>query len=169
MKHVAILLNQMLENGVIADYALFGAAAQMRYTEAVATFDADILVAVPSPDRIDVLTPIYEFCAAHGYHPDGEAIKVGSWPVQFMPAFSHLAEVAMKEADSADYEGIPFRVVRAEHLALLALAAGRSKDFLRILSLLESKSVTRKAIEALAPTFDLGDAWLRFKSRFLDE
>jgi len=168
MKEVAILLNEMLEHGVIADYALFGAAAQMRYTEAVATFDADILVAVPSPDRIDVRTPIYEFCAARGYHPDGEAIKVGSWPVQFMPAFSHLAEVAMKEADNADYEGVPFRVVRAEHLALLALVAGRSKDFLRILSLLESKSVTRDDIESLTPTFDLQDAWLRFKSRFLD-
>lgn len=169
MKDVAILLNEMVANGVIADYALFGAAAQMRYTEAVATFDADILVAVPSPDRIDVLTPIYEFCAARGFRPDGEAIKVGTWPVQFMPAFSHLAEVAMKEADRADYEGVPFRVVRAEHLALLALAAGRSKDFLRILSLLESKSVTREAIEVLAPTFNLQDAWLRFKSRFLDE
>ena len=74
----------------------------------------------------------------------------------------------MKEADNADYEGVPFRVVRAEHLALLALVAGRSKDFLRILSLLESKSVTRDDIESLTPTFDLQDAWLRFKSRFLD-
>ena len=41
------MLNEMRTAGVIADYALFGAAAQMRYTEAVATLDADVLVAVP--------------------------------------------------------------------------------------------------------------------------
>lgn len=32
----------MREAGIIEDYALFGAAAQMRYTEAVATLDADV-------------------------------------------------------------------------------------------------------------------------------
>ena len=59
MKRVAELLNQMLEAGVVRDYAVFGAVAQMRYTEAVATFDADILVAVPEPDALDVLAPLY--------------------------------------------------------------------------------------------------------------
>ena len=33
MKELARLLNDMRAEGVIADYALFGAAAQMRYTE----------------------------------------------------------------------------------------------------------------------------------------
>ena len=47
MKEVARLLNAMREAEVIADYALFGAAAQMRYTEAVATFDADVLADAP--------------------------------------------------------------------------------------------------------------------------
>jgi hypothetical protein len=70
----------MRDAGVIADYALFGAAAQMRYTEAVATLDADVLVAVPSPDRLDVLSPIYEYCRTRGYAPEGEAVRVGAWP-----------------------------------------------------------------------------------------
>lgn len=48
MKAVAQLLNEMRSRGVIQDYALFGAAAQMRYTEPVATLDADVLVAVPA-------------------------------------------------------------------------------------------------------------------------
>jgi hypothetical protein len=37
MKDVARLLNDMLAAGIIADYAIFGAVAQMRYTPAVAT------------------------------------------------------------------------------------------------------------------------------------
>jgi len=67
VKEVASLLNAMRAVGVIADYALFGAVAQMRYTEAVATLDADVLVAVPGPDRLDVLAPIDDFCRSRGY------------------------------------------------------------------------------------------------------
>jgi hypothetical protein len=37
MKDVARLLNDMLSAGIIADYAVFGAVAQMRYTPVVAT------------------------------------------------------------------------------------------------------------------------------------
>lgn len=48
MKELAQLLNEMWDAGVIQNYALFEAMAQMRYTEAVATLDADVLVAVAS-------------------------------------------------------------------------------------------------------------------------
>ena len=44
MKTVIELLNAMKQAGVIQDYAVFGAMAQMRYTEPVATLDADVLV-----------------------------------------------------------------------------------------------------------------------------
>ena len=90
MREVAQLLNDMRSAGVITEYALFGAVAQMRYTEPVATLDADVLVMVPSAERLDVLKPIYEFCAAKGYRPRGDAVHVGAWPVQFVPVFSPL-------------------------------------------------------------------------------
>ena len=43
MKEVATLLNDLRGERVITEYALFGAVAQMRYTEPVATLDADVL------------------------------------------------------------------------------------------------------------------------------
>jgi len=67
VKELAQLLNEMRQVGVIREYALFGAAAQMRYTEPVATLDADVLVAVPSTEQLDVLSGICEFCAARGW------------------------------------------------------------------------------------------------------
>jgi len=169
MKEVAQLLNEMRASGVITNYALFGAAAQMRYTEPVATLDADVLVAVPLPGSLDVLTSIYGFCAARGYSPEGEAIRVGAWPVQFIPVFSPLTRDALEQADTADFEGVPFRVVRADYLAVIALSVGRSKDFTRILSLLESGSVGREEIALLAEKHDLSEAWKRFEARFLNE
>jgi hypothetical protein len=92
----------MRASGVIVEYALFGALAQMRYTEPVATLDADVLVAVPAPDRLDVLSSIYTFCADRGYMAEAETVRVGSWPVQFVPVFSDLTREALTEAETAD-------------------------------------------------------------------
>ena len=85
MRALAQLLNEMRAAGVIVEYAVFGAAAQMRYTEPVATVDTDVLLAMPSLDRLDVLHAVYEFCAGKGYRAEEEAIHVGGWPVQFVP------------------------------------------------------------------------------------
>jgi hypothetical protein len=168
MRDVGVLLNDMRAAGVITSYALFGAVAQMRYTEPVATLDADVLVAVPAPDRLDVLASVYQFCADSGYRSEGEAVRVGAWPVQFVPVFSPLTREAVEQAETADFEGIELRVVRADHLAVIALSVGRAKDFTRILALLESESVSREQIAALAERHGLADAWRRFEARFLD-
>lgn len=168
MKDLARLLNDMRAAGVITDYALFGAAAQMRYTEPVATLDADVLVAVPTRERLDALSAIYEFCSLRGYQPEGEAIRVGAWPVQFVPVFSELTVEAVERADTPLFEGVPFRVVRAGHLAVIALSVGRPKDFTRILALLESGSTSREEIASIAQRHALADAWTRFEARFLD-
>jgi hypothetical protein len=169
MKAVADLLNAMIDAGVIDTYALFGATAQMRYTEAVATLDADVLVVLRSEQGLDLLAPIYEFCRTRGYVPQDEAVLVGAWPVQLVPVFSTLTKEAVELAETVDYEGSALRVVRATHLAVIALSVGRAKDCARILALLESKSVAPEEIETLAARHQLSEAWQRFKRRFLDE
>lgn len=169
MKDIARLLNEMADTGVITSYALFGALAQIRYTEPVATLDADVLVGVPTPDKVDVLSDLYRFCATKGYLPEGESIRVGDWPVQFIPVFSQLTREAMQNAETTDYEGVRFRVVRADYLAVIALSAGRAKDMTRILALLESGSVTPESVGELAGRHGLKEAWARFQARFLND
>ena len=169
VREVALLLNAMRDAGVITDYALFGAAAQMRYTEPVATLDADVLVDVPDSNRIDALDPIYQFCRSRGYHAEGEAVRVGVWPVQFVPIFSQLTSSAVAAAEVADFEGVPFRVVGAAYLAVIALSVGRAKDVARVLALLESEAVTRDEVAALAAREGVSEAWERFAQRFPDD
>ncbi len=169
MKELAQLLNEMLSTGVIQNYALFGAVAQMRYTEPVATIDAALLIAVPSPKGLDILSGVYEFCSKKGFQPEGEAIKVGAWPVQFIPAFSPLTQEAMEQAETADFEGVPLRVVRADYLAVIALSVGRPKDFMRILALIESGSIKREEIGPLAGRFGLSEVWQRFEKKFSND
>ena len=99
----------------------------MRYTEAVATLDADVLVVTATPDRLDVLEPIYAYCRERGYTPEGEAVRVGAWPVQFIPVFNSLTREAVSLADTADFEGVPFRVTGAAHLAVIALSSAAQR------------------------------------------
>ncbi len=168
MRAVARLLEEMRQAGVVTACAVFGATAQMRYTEPVATFDVDVLVLVPDTDRLDVLGPLCDFCRRRGHEPQGEAIRVGEWPVQLVPAWDTLTREAVEQADTVDYEGVPLRVVRASHLAVIALGVGRAKDHARILALLESGSVTAPDIAGLAARHGLEQSWLRFAARFLD-
>jgi len=166
MDKVAVLLNEMVEQGIIDDYAVFGAVAQMRYTEAVVTMDADILVALADPDKLDVLSTIYAFCRERGYLPEGEAVRVGDWPVQFIPAFSKLTREAIRDAEIGDLDGIPLRVIRADYLAVIALSVGRAKDFARVLALREVGAVADKEISDLAMRHNLTTEWNLFKERF---
>jgi hypothetical protein len=94
----------MRDAGVISNYALFGATAQIRYTEPLATLDADVLVTLPDPQRLDILERLHEFCEAGGYPIDGEAIRVGAWPVQFIPVFNTLTGEAVEQAETADFD-----------------------------------------------------------------
>ena len=167
MRELAALLREMLAVGIVTEYALFRATAQRRYTEAVSTMDADVLVGVSSPSSIDIPGPIYTFCASRGFQPEGESIRVGDWPVQFIPAFSPLTDEAMREAEVAAIEGIPIRVVRPDHLGVIALSTGRPKDYARILALLESGSVGRDDLQKLAERHGLAGEWHRFQERFL--
>lgn len=169
MKEVARLLNEMRACGVVREWALFGATAQMRYTEPVATIDADVLIDLPDAGRIDLLGPVYEFCRSKNLPPEGEAVRVGAWPVQFVPVFDPLTREALETAESIDFDGEPIRVVSAVHLAAIALATGRAKDHARILALLESGRVGRPEIARLAERFGLSAAWARFERRFLDD
>lgn len=168
MKEVVQLLEALKASEVIRDYAIFGAVAQMRYTEPVATLDADVLVLLSEESGLDALGSIYDFCKKRGYQPEGEAILVGNWPVQFIPVFSPLTEEAVHEAETGEISGAAVRVVSAIHLAVIALGVGRPKDHLRIIALIEAGAVHEKEIERLSARHNLADRWLLFKKRFLD-
>jgi hypothetical protein len=168
LKEVAQLLEELKTSGIIQDYALFGAVAQMRYTEPVATLDAHVLVLLSDDTGLDALGPIYSFCKNRGHMPEGEAILVGNWPVQFIPVFSPLTEEAVREAETGEIAGAAVRVVRAIYLAVIAPSVGRPKDHLRILALIEAGAVHEKELQKLAERYNLTNRWLLFKERFLN-
>jgi hypothetical protein len=98
------VINQMLADGVIENYALGGAVAAIFYTEPIDTQDVDIFVQVKSTGSdFTILLPIYDYLLKLGFQAKAEHIYIEGFPVQFLPTFNALTEEAVNEAQEFRY------------------------------------------------------------------
>jgi len=129
---VVAAIHDLKERGLIKDYAISGAMAQLFWDEAVVTFDLDVLVLLgPGASLLDPLRGIYEWAAERGYPSRAEHIVISDFPVQFLPAPDALSEEAVKNASTVESDGVAFRVVRPEYLIALWLQSGPASTFRR--------------------------------------
>jgi hypothetical protein len=168
MKETLQEIHALGEAGIIGQSAIGGAMGATFYLEPISTYDLDIFVLFETRPLILTLTPIYEFLKARGHEPEGDAIVVCGWPVQFLPAESPLLEEAVERAVTVDFEGVSTRVMTAEHLAAIALQTGRPKDFTRLLAFVESGTLDAEILTDLLARHQLEDAWTRFEAKFLN-
>jgi hypothetical protein len=138
----------------------------MKEVAAFLTEDADVLVEVPGEHGQDVPAPIHAYCRSRGLSAQGQWIRVGSWPVQFIPPYSRITEAALREAVVEDFEGVPLRVVRADFLAMIALDSGRPKDFDRIIRMMEAGAIGLDGLQKLAERHGLSAKLRAFRSRY---
>ena len=171
MKNTLEMLNRMQADGIIGSYAIGGAVGATHYLEPAATVDVDIFVTLPTSSGTSLLSlsPVYEYLTARGCKAKGEHILIGDWPVQFLAPANALEQEALAEAIEADVEGVPTRVMTAEHLVAIALNTGRAKDFTRILQFLEQEAVNRAKLNRILAKHGLGEKWEKFRQRYLDE
>ena len=164
MKKTLDVLNKLLREKVINDYAIGGAMGAMFYAEAVTTMDLDIFVLFPDEDSFTPLTPVYEKLKEWGYSPDAherECVNIEGTPVQFLPAYDDLLQEALAFARVFDYEGVSTKVMLAEYLALICVKTGRMKDKLRVQMLMTSDGFSMKKFMELLAKFKLTE---RFES-----
>jgi len=102
-----------------------------------------------------VLTPVYDALTALGGVLEREYVRFGNWPLQILTDADPLLAEAIREAISVDYDGVPTRVFRPEHLCAVALQTGRSKDYLRVTMFLEQDAVNRDALLAVLARYGL--------------
>ncbi|QMV18287.1 hypothetical protein GOB94_05960 [Granulicella sp. 5B5] len=156
MKTVFMALNALVEQGIIKAYAIGGAIGASFYLQAMQTEDIDAFVFLPSTDSILIsLTPVYQALTALGGKLEREYVRFGQWPLQILTDASPLIAEAIREAVSVEYEGVPTRVFRPEHLCAIALETGRSKDFTRVSLFLEQNEVDYDALQAVVRRFNL--------------
>jgi L-alanine-DL-glutamate epimerase-like enolase superfamily enzyme len=115
-------INDLKAMGLIKDYAITGAMAQIFWDEAIPTFDLDVLVLLGAVENVlDPLRAIFEWAEERGYETKDEHILINDIPVQFLPAPDPLSEEAVEKAKVLDFKGIPVNVVRPEYLIALWL------------------------------------------------
>lgn len=168
MKETLELINQMQADGVIGEYAIGGAVGATFYLAPAATADLDLFVRLPGETGLLVsLSPIYKYLRSRGCAEQDEYILVGDWPVQFLPLRNALQEEAVNQAISTDVDGVPTRVISAEHLVAIALETGRAKDHTRILQFMEQGAVDREKLKDVVGRHGLSLKWHQFEQRFL--
>src|SRR5713226_7350504 len=133
MEKTLQVLNVLERDRVLSRYAIGGAMGATFYVEPVLTFDLDIFVILPQTAYgLLTLEPLYEALRARGYAEEGEGVNIEGIPVQFLPAYNDLLVEALAEARETLYEQTPTRVLRAEHLAAIAVQTARDKDRERV-------------------------------------
>jgi hypothetical protein len=146
LAHVLGAANELVAAKLIEDWALGGALAAIYYVEPFTTYDADIFF-IPSDKGLSAGIPaIYAHLQAQGWQAEGEHLLVRGFPVQFLAAHG-LTDEAVREAERIDYEGVPAKVFRAEHIVAIAASVGRAKDKARIEQLLQQTDLDKTKLE----------------------
>ena len=167
MKDTLAEINELRAAGLIGRWAIGGAMGATFYLEPISTYDLDIFVLFEGSPLILTLTPIYDFLQARGHAPDGDALMVHGWPVQFLPAESMLLQEAVEAAREVDFEGVRAWVMRAEHLMAIALQTGRGKDFARLVTFMETRVADEAKLHEILERHGLSAAWKRFEQMYL--
>jgi hypothetical protein len=174
MKSTFQVINRMVEDGIIRQYAIGGAVAALNYIEPTLTYDLDILVTLDDqtgrPESgLITLEPIFAYLRKAGYAEiRNEGIVVEGWPVQFLPVANDLDAEGLAQAIEIEIdvgEGSPpikIKVLRAEHVVATALKVGRPKDRIRVSQFLAEKAVDLAVLRGILDRHDLRQAWSRF-------
>jgi hypothetical protein len=140
--------NGLVAAKLIEDWALGGALAAIYYVEPFTTYDADIFF-IPTDKGLTAGIPaIYAHLQAQGWQVEREHLLVLGFPVQFLAAHA-LTEEAVREAERMEFEGVPAKVFRAEHIVAIAASVGRAKDKVRIEQMLQQARLDKTYLEAV--------------------
>lgn len=169
MKKTLAVLNEMVRDGVVDNYAIAGAIGAVFYVEPFATHDIDVLILMPVSDSgLISAMPGWDYLRRRGYvETTDEALVVEGWPLQFVPVSDALEEEAYLNAEDLPFEDMPVRVVLPEHLVAIMLKVGRPKDLARVEMFLSQEAVDVEALLDVIKRHDLGKEWETFQAKFL--
>jgi hypothetical protein len=138
--------NDLVAAKLIEDWAIGGALAAIYYVEPFTTYDANIFF-IPADKGLTTGIPaIYAHLQSQGWQVEREHLLLRGFPVQFLAA-SGLTGEAVREAERIEFEGVPAKVFRAEHIVAIAASVGRPKDKARIEQLLQQADLDKTKLE----------------------
>lgn len=156
MEKTLAVINQMLELGIITDYAIGGGMAAMFYMEPVLTYDLDIFCVLAREEKgLNILAPIYKWADQAGYKTFKEHLLIEGLPVQFIPVYNDLVREAVEKAVAKKIGLVKARVVAPEYLVAIMLQTSRKKDAVNVGKMLEETKIDRPALSKILKKYGL--------------
>jgi hypothetical protein len=165
MQAVCDVLERLITEGVIQNYALGGATAAGFHGEPLATRDIDVFVFFETGTNSPLvsLSPLFTCLKAWGFDKfEEEMLLIHDYPVQFLMASSRLETESMQNALVMDWDQHRIRVMRAEHLAALALTVGRPKDRARVVYLVNLPQFDHAQFRNILHQHQLTEKWIQW-------
>ena len=156
MEKTLAVINQMLELGIISDYAIGGGMASVFYMEPVLTYDLDIFCVLAGQEKgLNILAPIYKWADRAGYKPFKEHLVIEGLPVQFIPVYNALIAEAVKNAVEKKIGRVKTRVAAPEYLIAIMLQTSRKKDIINAGKMLSEAKINKRALAKILKTHGL--------------
>lgn len=144
------VLNDLEAERILEKYAVGGAMAMVFWAEPTVTFDLDVFVLLPETSSpVISLEPLYAALRSRGLEAISEHVLIHGTPVQFLVSPNELGDEAIETAATQELDGVPFRVMRPEHLCALWLQAGGAKRRERVEVFKQSGAVDEGKLAAM--------------------
>jgi hypothetical protein len=164
------VLNALVDEGVIEQYAIGGAVAAIFWVEPFDTIDLDVFVLLSEAVHpLDPLREVISALRARGYSFDGDLLPIEGVPVQLIPADDQtgLHREALEHAAEHQYlDSVRTWIIRPEYLIALALDTHRPKDYERVYRLLQEAEPDRSRVATLIERYSLQAYWEGFLRRY---
>lgn len=167
MEKALKVIRELRDKGLIKDFAIGGGIAVLYYVEPLLTYDLDIFF-VPTEERFDPLTPLYDYLKGKGYKAQREHVIIEGVPVQFIPVYNELVKEAVENSNRVKYGRMNTDVVTVEYLVAIMFQTYRPKDRERLLKILEEVRVDQKFLMSLLRRFQLYEKYIKFRERYFE-
>ena len=168
MKTALETANEMERLGLIGKYAIAGSVAVIYFATPVDTDDLDIFFLHGlRVNEIFSMQQIYEHLKSKGFLPERFTVMMDGVKVQFVPSTGELSNEALEKAEVVTLFGVTTRVIIPEYLIALKLIAGRSKDFIHIIHLMDTsrRQIDFGLLDEILERFGMKERWLQFLER----
>ena len=167
MKKTLQKLNDLVEVGIIKEYALAGGMAQFYYIEPSVTYDLDLIVnLVHDENALDPLASLYKWANENNYLCEGEHIIIAGIPVQFLLPYNKLvAEALENRVQISLFEEKTF-ILNPEYLMAIMLQTWRATDRERLIRFFDEAKYDENRFNDILKRFDLLNKYKDFKERY---
>jgi hypothetical protein len=156
-------INRLEDEGIIKRPTIGGSIALIYYSQPAKTDDLDMFCYMVGQGAFVSLAPIYKRLEELGYEIRDLYINIGGVDVQFLVPgpLEALSQEALDNSIEITVEGVPTRVFQYEYGLAVKAQANRSKDWIHIISAIESTPPDDAKLMPILEKYGLIERWKR--------